>query len=59
MARSTGGGGAPGCGASAVMRRRREWFERMRESYPAPWWVPAGVLPTTQDAEQAVKIGPA
>jgi hypothetical protein len=28
-----------------VKRRRREWFERMAESYLALWWVPAGQLP--------------
>jgi hypothetical protein len=40
----------------AVLRRRREWFERMRESYSALWWIPAGALSTTQDAEQAVRM---
>jgi hypothetical protein len=34
----------------AVMRRRREWFERMR-LYMALWWVPAGTIPTVADAE--------
>jgi hypothetical protein len=38
----------------AVMRRRREWFERMRVSYSALWWVPAGIRPTTGDAEDRV-----
>jgi hypothetical protein len=33
-----------------VMRRRREWFERLR-MHLALWWVPAGTLPTVQDAE--------
>jgi len=40
----------------AVLRRRREWFEWMRESYSALWWVPAGVLPTTGDAEERIRI---
>jgi hypothetical protein len=39
----------------AVMRRRREWFERMRESYAALWWVPAGVRPSTADAEDRIR----
>ena len=30
--------------------------ERIPESYSALWWVPAGALPTTQDAEQAVRL---
>jgi hypothetical protein len=25
-----------------LMRRRREWFERMDEAFMALWWVPAG-----------------
>src|SRR4051794_10137948 len=34
-----------------VMRRRREWFEHMR-LYLALWWVPAGHLPTVQEAKE-------
>lgn len=25
-----------------IMRRRKEWFERMREAYVVLWWVPKG-----------------
>ncbi|ADP81843.1 DUF3291 domain-containing protein [Pseudofrankia inefficax] len=39
----------------AVMRRRREWFEPMREAYLALWWVPAGHRPTTAEAEERVQ----
>lgn len=39
----------------AVLRRRREWFELMGEAYSALWWVPAGALPTTDDAEERVQ----
>ena len=35
----------------AVMRRRREWFERMRV-YMALWWIPAGAIPTLEDAKE-------
>lgn len=35
-----------------VMRRRREWFERMAESHMALWWVPKGHIPTVQEALQ-------
>jgi hypothetical protein len=38
----------------AVLRRRREWFELMDEAYSALWWIPAGTLPTTGDAEERV-----
>jgi hypothetical protein len=33
-----------------VMRRRREWFSRMTESYMVLWWVPAGHRPTVAEA---------
>ena len=33
-----------------VMRRRREWFERMR-MHMCLWWVPAGHEPTIEEAE--------
>jgi hypothetical protein len=32
------------------MLRRREWFERFSGSYLALWWVPAGTMPTVDDA---------
>jgi hypothetical protein len=33
-----------------LMRRRREWFERMQEAYLALWWAPAGHRPTVAEA---------
>lgn len=33
----------------AVMRRRREWFERIRV-YMVLWWVPAGHMPSADEA---------
>jgi hypothetical protein len=39
----------------AVLRRRREWFERMSEAYTACWWVPEGHRPSTAEAEQRVR----
>jgi hypothetical protein len=41
-------------GHMEVMRRRREWFSPMREAYQALWWLPAGELPTVDDAELRV-----
>jgi hypothetical protein len=38
----------------AVMRRRREWFERVR-MYMALWWVPAGHVPTVGEAEERLE----
>ena len=36
----------------AVMRRRREWFARLRRAYSVAWWVPTGVRPTVAQAEE-------
>ena len=35
---------------AAVMRQRREWFERFEGVYLALWWVPAGHRPTVEEA---------
>ena len=34
-----------------VLRRRREWFERLAPATTALWWVPAGHRPTVGEAE--------
>ena len=36
----------------AVMRRRREWFERMAEAYAVLWWVPKNHRPSLDEAKQ-------
>ena len=36
---------------TAVMRRRREWFHRLREASTALWWVPDGHRPTPHEAQ--------
>ena len=33
-----------------VMRRKNEWFDRMKETYVVLWWIPAGHRPTIQEA---------
>jgi hypothetical protein len=33
-----------------LMRRRREWFERMPEAFMVLWWVPAGHRPAVAEA---------
>jgi hypothetical protein len=35
---------------AAVMRRRREWFERFEGVYVALWWVPSAHRPTAEEA---------
>jgi hypothetical protein len=32
-----------------VLRRRREWFQRMVEAYVVLWWVPKGHTPTVEE----------
>jgi hypothetical protein len=39
-----------------VMRRRREWFERMGEMHLVLWWVPAGHRPTVAEAEERLTL---
>jgi hypothetical protein len=33
-----------------LMRRRREWFEPMREAFVVLWWVPRGHRPSVDEA---------
>ncbi len=33
-----------------IMRRRREWFDRMKSAHMVLWWVPAGHRPTVEEA---------
>jgi hypothetical protein len=33
-----------------IMRRRKEWFERMSEAYVVLWWVQTGHRPTESEA---------
>jgi hypothetical protein len=42
-------------GHRQVLRRRREWFDRMDEPYTALWWLPRGQLPTVADAESRIR----
>jgi hypothetical protein len=37
-----------------VMRRRREWFERM-QVFMVLWWVPAGHLPSVAEAQERLE----
>jgi hypothetical protein len=44
------------------LRRRREWFDRIREAYAALWWVPQGHQPSLAEAAERLahlrKTGP-
>jgi hypothetical protein len=45
-----------------VLRRRREWFERLADVHLALWWLPAGELPTLDEAKRRLetirRLGP-
>lgn len=35
-----------------VLRQRHEWFERFEDAYLALWWVPAGHIPSVDEAKK-------
>jgi len=35
---------------TAFLRRRSQWFERLGEAYLVLWWIPAGTIPTVDEA---------
>jgi heme-degrading monooxygenase HmoA len=39
-----------------LMRRRREWFERMTQAYLVLWWVPAGHRPGIEEAIERLEL---
>ena len=45
-----------GTAHAAIMRRRREWFERFKEAYMVLWWVPAAGLPCLEDARSRLEL---
>lgn len=38
-----------------IMKRRKEWFERMQEAYNVLWWVPQGHRPDEYEALQKLQ----
>ena len=47
---------------AAVMRRRRDWFNRVADAYLVLWWVPCGHEPTISEAierpSELRRVGP-
>ena len=39
-----------------ILKRKREWFTRMKDAYMVLWWVPAGHQPTLQEAAQRLEL---
>jgi hypothetical protein len=40
---------------AGVMRGRRQWFEPHTEMYFVMWWIPAGHIPTVQEAKERLE----
>ena len=38
-----------------IFRRRKEWFEPMKEMHMALWWVSQGHIPTVQEAKERLE----
>ncbi len=41
---------------TAFMRRRREWFDKYGSAFVALWWVPAGHIPTIEEAFERLDV---
>jgi len=39
-----------------TMRRRREWFRRHVEAHLVLWWIPAGYVPTVEEALERLDL---
>lgn len=42
-------------GHREIMKRRKEWFERL-EFFMALWWVPAGHIPTIEEGKAKIEL---
>ena len=40
---------------SEYLRKRRQWFEAHSEAYFLMWWIPAGHIPTLEDAKERLQ----
>ncbi len=39
-----------------IMRRRKDWFERMTEIFMVLWWIPVGHRPTIDEALKKLEL---
>ncbi len=39
-----------------ILKRRAEWFARMGEAHMVLWWVPAGHLPSVEEAAERLRL---
>ncbi len=42
--------------ATAILRRRREWFEKISEAILVLWWVPRGHRPSVEEAVARLEL---
>ncbi len=36
----------------AIMRQRKQWFAKFEGAYTALWWIPAGHIPSVEEAKE-------
>ena len=39
-----------------IMKRRKEWFDRMQQAYMVLWWVPEGHQPGEAEAKERLQL---
>ena len=39
-------------GHARIMARRRDWFEKLSQPHMVLWWIPAGTVPTVEEARR-------
>ncbi|MFV8783020.1 DUF3291 domain-containing protein [Microbulbifer sp. SA54] len=39
-----------------IMRRKKEWFQKMSEAYMVLWWVPVGHIPSIEEAAKKLDV---
>jgi len=42
-------------GHTDFLKRRREWFEKPTQAHQVLWWIPAGHIPTTEEAMERLE----
>lgn len=41
---------------AAVMSRRKQWFDRLKEAYTVLWWIPSGQVPGLDEASERLTM---
>ncbi|WP_419536875.1 DUF3291 domain-containing protein [Endozoicomonas sp.] len=40
----------------SALKQKKDWFDKLEGSHLALWWIPAGSIPTVEDAKQALAL---